>query len=73
MIAIGPPTVSIFKADDGTLTLMKEKLMVSEESILGNENNIFRETDTVWYHLCLESKKIEQTSEYNKKEKGSQI
>ena len=73
MIAIVPPTVSIFKADDGTLTLMKEKLMVSEESILGNENNIFRETDTVWYHLCLESKKIEQTSEYNKKEKGSQI
>ena len=47
MIAIAPPTVSIFKADDGTLKLMKEKLMVSVETILGNENNIFRETDTV--------------------------
>ena len=47
MIAISPPTVSNFKADGGTLKLMKEKLMVSVETILGNENNIFRETDTV--------------------------
>lgn len=47
MIATVPPTVSIFKADDGTLTLMKEKFMVSAESILGNENNVLRETDIV--------------------------
>ena len=73
MIAIAPPTVSIFKADDGTLKLMKEKLMVSVEKILGNENNIFRETDTVWYRLYLEYKKIKQTSEYKKKVKDSQI
>ena len=73
MIAIASSTVSIFKADDGTLKLMKEKLMVLAESILGNENNIFREIDTV-YRLYLESKKIKQTSEYKKKkEKGSQI
>ena len=43
--------------------------MVSVESILGNENNIFRETGTVWYRLYLESKKIKQTSEYKKKRK----
>ena len=47
--------------------------MVSVETILGNENNIFRETDTVWYRLYLEYKKIKQTSEYKKKEKDSQI
>ena len=28
-------------------------------------------TNTVWYHLYVESKKIQQTSEYNKKEVDS--
>ena len=42
--------------------------MVLAESILGNENNIFREIDTV-YRLYLESKKIKQTSEYKKKKR----
>lgn len=37
------------EADEG-------EAMVLAESILGNENNIFREIDTV-YHLYLESKK----------------
>ena len=32
-----------------------------------------RKTNTVWYHLYVESKKTQQTSEYNIKETDSQI
>ena len=32
-----------------------------------------RKTNAVWYHSCVESKKIQQTSECNKKETDSQI
>lgn len=47
-IAIVPPTFSIFKADDVTLKWMKEKLMVSVEKLLGNENNILRERQILY-------------------------
>ena len=30
-----------------------------------------RKPNTVWYHLYVEAKKIQQTSEYNKKEAES--
>ena len=30
-------------------------------------------TNTVWYHLYVESKNIQQPSEYNKKEADSQV
>ena len=32
-----------------------------------------RKTNTVWYHLYVESKKIQQTSVYNKKEADTDI
>ena len=32
-----------------------------------------RTTNTVWYHLHVQSKKIQQTSEYMKNEADSQI
>ena len=32
-----------------------------------------RQTNTVWYQLSVESKKIQQTSEYNKTDVDSQL
>ena len=32
-----------------------------------------RKTNTVWYHLDVEYKKMQSTSEYNKKESDSQV
>ena len=41
--------------------------MVLEDIMLSEVNQ--RKTDTVWCHLYVESKIIQQTSEYNKKKK----
>ena len=66
------------KADTAFLKLLLNQKVQSKEYMDGpREYYVWwksqTKTNTVWHHLYMESKKIQQTSEYDKKEADSQI